>query len=62
MTKFKEGDKIVMEIKKVEYDAGIPVAYVLPYGFRLPMQIFDPGAGKLVSIDTVLQAADEADE
>ena len=37
MTKFKAGDKIVMEIESVEYNAGIPVAYVLPGGIKLPM-------------------------
>lgn len=62
MAKFKTGDTIVLEIESVEYDAGIPVAYVLTGGIKLPMQIFDPAAGKLVSIDDVLQLADEADE
>ena len=62
MAKYKAGDKIVLEIESVEYNAGIPVAYVLTGGIKIPMQVFDPAVGKLVSIDDMLQPADEADE
>ncbi len=61
MAKFKAGDKVVMEIEAVEYIGKIPSFYVLKGGIKLPMNVMDPQAGKLISMDEVLQLVDEAE-
>ena len=61
MTKFKAGDKIVLEIESVEYKgANVPANYVMTCGIKIPVTRFDPNLGKIVAFDAELLKEDKA--
>ena len=41
MSKFKPGDKVVVEIEAIEYFGELPMAYRLTCGINLPMNVLD---------------------